>query len=993
MSGVRSVQVPFEHVTAELAAIPLSSRVALESSLVDLSPMMSGATRPLWRNAESTLVHQFPSYSIDELVAVRDWLWFYGRTRSDRTAGASQRGRALDGGPPPVPLDEYVRRVAVETLEFQGNVFRPRVPPWVDESSRTLAGSPDARARRFWRWVAFALPRDLLMAAHPDAQTRTARIDLISPLLGKLLADDGYVEAHMHIGAAIEFPVLWVALLHALGNTEAIDDESFESPGADDDEGRDLAHWLVRAAISRYVTAAFLAAWRRRRSLRFDRYLIDWIRPLSGRPVGGSTGPSGEDGHQQSGGFGFPGLGYRVWSAIRELALGQIVNRRFRSLQRTYAELTGVLRRWPKFPSDVPAGMEADPIRGLVARRPGTEGSSEMDWIATALEYFQFVRKEGRGLDEPFERAFWQTVRVRCRFYRYLVQRPMTPGLQWFVRFYGRIWAARKGVPADLLVDSAARICGRGDGLRSLEFRTSPHSTSEGTVDLVRKMLKASRRVQSHGPAHQGVVPAVELEVGVVFHLARDRGGDAGKGLPIANAENSAADPSAATNLGYRYAGYFRMKRAEAASLARLLVRYPRTLHFVRGIDLCADELGVPTWVMAPMIRYVRDVAQAASRTLGSRPSEPTPPPLRVSVHAGEDFVHLLGGIRRIDEAIDYLHLSQGDRLGHAIALGVDPHEWATNSGGLAITKMERLLDLAWEWSFSSSHDVDMPASRVQYIMDQIERLSRDVFKQFAHPRQVADFTNLLRSEAELRGVGFPGGPTPDHATFLAQVRMDVADARGFEDRRRRRGEPSRGRRVRSTAEVERHALRGSDGQRGEPKEPTYRQAEEAWGLLFNYLTDRGTFERGQEQELVDPAFEASALAVVQNALRKKVGSSGITVEINPSSNLLIGNLSDLQRHPLWRLRPPQESDAVRPIAVCIGSDNPLTFSTSTREEYQLVYDTLTLAGLSDLDARNWIESARKSGLESRFTLPAWGTIEDIFHRIDVDIDHIEPML
>lgn len=121
------------------------------------------------------------------------------------------------------------------------------------------------------------------------------------------------------------------------------------------------------------------------------------------------------------------------------------------------------------------------------------------------------------------------------------------------------------------------------------------------------------------------------------------------------------------------------------------------------------------------------------------------------------------------------------------------------------------------------------------------------------------------------------------------------------------------------------------------------------------------------------------------------MGTSGITIEINPSSNLLIGNLADLQHHPLWRLRPPHGATEARPIGVCIGSDNPITFSTNTREEYQLVYDTLTLAGLSDVDARSWIEDARESGLESRLTLPLPEGL-DLFQRIPVAVDHVVPL-
>ncbi len=92
---------------------------------------------------------------------------------------------------------------------------------------------------------------------------------------------------------------------------------------------------------------------------------------------------------------------------------------------------------------------------------------------------------------------------------------------------------------------------------------------------------------------------------------------------------------------------------------------------------------------------------------------------------------------------------------------------------------------------------------------------------------------------------------------------------------------------------------------------------------------------------------------------------------MNPTSNLLIGDLHDLTSHPLWRLRPPREAVGCGPpVSVCIGSDDPVTFGTELRQEYQLLHDSLLLSGFSDEEARRWIDRTRASGLESRFSVP-----------------------
>ncbi|MCP4690913.1 MAG: hypothetical protein GY859_22870, partial [Desulfobacterales bacterium] len=64
------------------------------------------------------------------------------------------------------------------------------------------------------------------------------------------------------------------------------------------------------------------------------------------------------------------------------------------------------------------------------------------------------------------------------------------------------------------------------------------------------------------------------------------------------------------------------------------------------------------------------------------------------------------------------------------------------------------------------------------------------------------------------------------------------------------------------------------------------------------------------------------------------------------------------------------------PIAVCIGSDDPLTFATNLRQEYSILYEALITGGVSDCQAQTWLERARDTGLHSRFTIPFPGGID-----------------
>ena len=352
----------------------------------------------------------------------------------------------------------------------------------------------------------------------------------------------------------------------------------------------------------------------------------------------------------------------------------------------------------------------------------------------------------------------------------------------------------------------------------------------------------------------------------------------------------------------------------EARSLASVLRRFPISIETIRGIDVATDELGVPTWVIALLFRHVRKAGIAASETLRRRAGISVPP-LRATAHAGEDFIHLMTGLRHVDEAITRLELREGDRIGHGVALGVDPHAWCHRAGRIAVAREERLFDLVWELSWYGRGGLEPPGGRVHRIEREVARLSRAVFGLTISPFDMELLIEYLYSEHWLfRIAGFPHGPPPNFLSVTGRARLCCACATS----------------------------------------PT-----------------GGFSGRDRELEWIDPEPGSRGPRRAPTAVRCKLGERGITVEVNPSSNLLIGNLGNLAQHPLWRLNPPPgvKVDAP-PVSICIGSDNPLTFTTNLPEEYQLLLDALVLAGCSEEQARQWLNRVRETGLENRFTVP-----------------------
>ena len=70
---------------------------------------------------------------------------------------------------------------------------------------------------------------------------------------------------------------------------------------------------------------------------------------------------------------------------------------------------------------------------------------------------------------------------------------------------------------------------------------------------------------------------------------------------------------------------------------------------------------------------------------------------LQLTYHAGEDFLDIIDGLRAIDEAIIFCGLERGCRIGHALALGINPQDYYEyKNQKIILTKQVLLDDLAW---------------------------------------------------------------------------------------------------------------------------------------------------------------------------------------------------------------------------------------------------------------------------------------------------------
>ena len=280
--------------------------------------------------------------------------------------------------------------------------------------------------------------------------TGPSRVDPGVAFLSRRLRDEGFAEVHLHLGAAFDFDVCWIATLHALMELN-VSEHDFRSPGGILGEGIDLGEWLVRASL---VPACFWVGilCRDRSTARgFAEFLNGRLRELrAGAGLVTAT---------------------TILDAIGDLNRGRLsrdpgfgANRAAR--RALYRYLFGSAR------NAVAVREPMDPLSRWFASSGAAHVSTELAFQSAAFAVFGEPPSDGEGVS--FARLFWQIQRVRCLYFRHVSQRPMTPGLSWFSRTYDRSRPGRSSMPSGETVAHALRHSGFGEGLRYFEFRSGP---------------------------------------------------------------------------------------------------------------------------------------------------------------------------------------------------------------------------------------------------------------------------------------------------------------------------------------------------------------------------------------------------------------------------------------------------------------------------------------------------------------------------------------
>ncbi len=364
---------------------------------------------------------------------------------------------------------------------------------------------------------------------------------------------------------------------------------------------------------------------------------------------------------------------------------------------------------------------------------------------------------------------------------------------------------------------------------------------------------------------------------------------------------------------GCRYGAFSFSRMNEAAAIEAALAYQPALLAFFRGIDVASDELSVPTWVfILPFLRVRNAAHRAAARLARIRPAWNIKP-IRATYHAGEDFRRLIEGIRRMHELLEFGLLEAGDRIGHGLAAGVEAERWARDHLTTIQPREERLDDLLWELDRYGDGDLPGDAGRIEQVRREALRIAQYVYGPEVNLDCLMRVRHRLHDPSVLRRFGYP---------FMHQwVGGDAIDR-----------------------------------------------------LVHRYLTDPIVYLRGQEPiEISVNDVEVRMLMQAGQWLRSEIACREMTIETNPTSNVLIHDMGGIDSHPAFRFQPlpNRRADGEEPVQLSINTDDPISFATSLGDEYAYLYGALLRDRTGAHDGLRWLAERRDDGFRSRFTLPA----------------------
>ena len=386
--------------------------------------------------------------------------------------------------------------------------------------------------------------------------------------------------------------------------------------------------------------------------------------------------------------------------------------------------------------------------------------------------------------------------------------------------------------------------------------------------------------------------------------------------------------------------------RKHVKSITALLEKGTNVNGKIRGIDACSNEIYCRPEVFAQAFRYLADLEFDNSKIVGKTMGQPVlRAKLHTTYHAGEDFLDIVDGIRAMDEAILFCGLKRGSRIGHGLAMGIDPYQYYKfKNHTLMLPKQLLLDDIAWMINKVDETGCTMESRLRTELIERFYQLYDEIYRKNVWNQKQVSILDYYQSW-RLRG-DQPRLYRLEEEAFLRRLQQNPINW------------------------YDRYELNPNVND-------SVRKTESYRNLYFAYHYNKKVREVGQElTEFKAGQGYAEVVYQLQNKMIQQLVRKGIGIESNPSSNYLIGTIQKYVEHPILRFngRNLKATDKNMSLNVSINTDDQGVFDTMLENEYALM--TLALRKAKDENHRplydiediyEWINYVRKMGMEQIF--------------------------
>lgn len=347
---------------------------------------------------------------------------------------------------------------------------------------------------------------------------------------------------------------------------------------------------------------------------------------------------------------------------------------------------------------------------------------------------------------------------------------------------------------------------------------------------------------------------------------------------------------------------------------------FNKNAKMVVGIDAANSELYCRPEVFSQAYRFCR---QYSWNHLNETPNN-----LHFTYHVGEDFYDIIDGLRAVWEAIHFLGLGRGDRIGHGLVLGIDVNRYYAGRRGMVFLPKQVLLDnIVW-----ILHEADFSQSNEKLYRGLCDLYRNLVLEIYGIKPLLDDYFQSMC----LRG---------DNPELYSNIPQNVS----------RWNQLDRNEDLLAVAA---------------------RKNKNAVELYKHYHYNKDVVSKGFT---VMELKMSEAMAAVIDRMRLRmlhwVEELGVAIETNPTSNLKIGQFSAYDAHPLMEFNNVgiTNNGQYGGISVSINTDDRGVFGTSLEREYSLVAAALEKQyqkGEMDTPPRmiyDWLDRIRSMAFEQKF--------------------------